>query len=386
MYTSTFGQKPTDFQSFLKLRDEANNLVAFDVVFADMLTSTKTVKGKKRVVVDHLSALLLSQIVYWHMPDKSGVSRLRVTKRNKQGNEIWWLAKRREDWMAEVRMSPDQVDRSLKVLKKKGWIEVKIHRFSSFPTTHIRLLAVKFLADYQSAATRLFSDSSPISDLGLEPRTDFLPQPENINIDHQTETTSQRVLSKGVDRTPVDSSYLEDLDDYSMFDDPHEEEKEMPTTKLTANNFLSLGSQPVEEVAEEQTQEVTEPKLDRLSQIVLLFRELYYAHFGEEHPAIKNASAKRALESLASWDEEMKAELGMEISVLVYRAIMQKYFETNFKEGTNKRFEHFCNHDILTYRYREIFRPFGTLKDGNETPIEEIHRQIESEQLASISS
>ena len=84
---------------------------------------------------DHLTALMLSQMIYWWSPDKHGVSKLRV-----QVGSRLWLVKSHADWEAELGLSRRQSDRCLAKLKQLGLIQVEIHRFNGAPTTHIRLL------------------------------------------------------------------------------------------------------------------------------------------------------------------------------------------------------------------------------------------------------
>ena len=89
---------------------------------------------------DILAGLLLSQIIYWHLPDEYGDSKLRVKKEGKM-----WLAKGRDDWHQEVRLSPKQFDRASDILAKKGIIEKKRFKFNGSPTIHIHLNEEVFL-------------------------------------------------------------------------------------------------------------------------------------------------------------------------------------------------------------------------------------------------
>lgn len=79
------------------------------------------------------SGVLLSQLVYWYLPAQ-GKSKLRVVREDKL-----WLVKRREDWWEECRLTVKQVDRSLKVLRDKGFIETKLFKYKGAATMHIAL-------------------------------------------------------------------------------------------------------------------------------------------------------------------------------------------------------------------------------------------------------
>ncbi len=93
----------------------------------------------KRMYIDvagDLSAgVLLSQIVYWYLPDEHGHSKLRIEREG-----CMWLAKAREDWWEECRISPRQSDRLLPLLESKGIIETRTWKFDGSPTTHIRIV------------------------------------------------------------------------------------------------------------------------------------------------------------------------------------------------------------------------------------------------------
>lgn len=84
---------------------------------------------------DILAALMLSQIVYWYLPEKkTGKAKLRVPHEGK-----YWLAKSHKGWFDECGFSQDQTRRCLKVLKDRGIVEVKTFKFDGAPTVHVRL-------------------------------------------------------------------------------------------------------------------------------------------------------------------------------------------------------------------------------------------------------
>lgn len=96
-----------------------------------------TVNVKKAyvdVTEDLIAGLLLSQIVYWHLPNKNNESKLRVKKKGQM-----WLAKGRSDWWEECRISEKQFDRAVKILVDKGIVEKKLFKFDGTPTVHLRL-------------------------------------------------------------------------------------------------------------------------------------------------------------------------------------------------------------------------------------------------------
>ena len=101
--------------------------------------------GERRVIAirrefielggDHVVAVLLSQIHYWYAPAKNGKTKLRV-----QRHGHLWIAKTREQWMAETGLTLKRYRRAIAVLKQKGLVEVKQMLFAGKAMSHIRLL------------------------------------------------------------------------------------------------------------------------------------------------------------------------------------------------------------------------------------------------------
>lgn len=87
---------------------------------------------------DLIAGALLGQVLYWFSAGKDGRPRARIVKENKL-----WIAKTRSDWWDEIRISPKQYDRAAKILKDKGFIEIKTFKFNGNPTTHICINAEK---------------------------------------------------------------------------------------------------------------------------------------------------------------------------------------------------------------------------------------------------
>jgi len=117
------------FQDFLRWESSTDDTVDFKKVYVDIASG------------DIVSGLLLSQIVYWHLPSKrTNKVRLRVKK---EGN--LWLAKGRDDWYDECRISARQFDRASKILVDLGILEKKVFKFSGVPTVHVRIIQDKFI-------------------------------------------------------------------------------------------------------------------------------------------------------------------------------------------------------------------------------------------------
>lgn len=105
---------------------------------------------------DLVAGVVLSQIVYWHLPSREGKARLRVKR---EGH--LWLAKGRGEWWDECRISPKQADRALEVLEQKGLIEVRLFRFGAAPTKHLRIRQEEFLRAWKDAVARETATGEP---------------------------------------------------------------------------------------------------------------------------------------------------------------------------------------------------------------------------------
>jgi len=109
------------FTDFLLWEATTRDVLDFKMAYVDMTG-------------DIMAGLLLSQIVFWHLPNKNGDTKLRV-----QHDGLLWLAKSRSDWWDEIRLTPRQVDRALGILIEKGLVVTALYKFAGAPTTHIRL-------------------------------------------------------------------------------------------------------------------------------------------------------------------------------------------------------------------------------------------------------
>jgi len=117
--------------SFLQQEEVGQEIISCKIIYVDMVN-------------DLIAAILLSQIIYWHLPSKQGKSKLRVRKEGK-----YWLAKNRQDWYSEIRITPKQYDRAIKILEEKEIIEVKNSMFQAMRTPFIRIKEREFMKLYR---------------------------------------------------------------------------------------------------------------------------------------------------------------------------------------------------------------------------------------------
>ncbi len=109
------------WQDFLSWEQSSRQTIDFKTIYVD-------------VTGDLIAGLMLSQIVYWHLPNKRGQSRLSVVHDQKA-----WLARSDSEWFDEIRITKEQARRARQILAEKALIETHVYKFNGVPTTHIRI-------------------------------------------------------------------------------------------------------------------------------------------------------------------------------------------------------------------------------------------------------
>ena len=100
---------------------------------------------------DLVAGIVLGQIAQNYVSGNSNT--VKVLKDGKL-----WLVKRRKDWWNECRITSKQVDRALKILQEKGFVEVKRFKFEGTPTSHIRL-TTKFAEEINQLLVNFYKKS-----------------------------------------------------------------------------------------------------------------------------------------------------------------------------------------------------------------------------------
>lgn len=106
----------------------------------DMISVPKTILAM--VDGDYRSAVILWHIVWWHLPNEKGETKLRVSR----GNRLW-LAMPREDWH-DFWIHPTKADRVLAGLEEDGLIDRQVGRFNGRNTPLIALNRSAFARQY----------------------------------------------------------------------------------------------------------------------------------------------------------------------------------------------------------------------------------------------
>jgi DnaD/phage-associated family protein len=170
---------------------------------------------------DLIAGILLGQIVYWFMPNEHGKSKLRVWK----DGELW-LAKGRDDWWKEIRITAKQFDRAIKILENKGFVTTKKFKFNGAPTIHIRLNIDKVMEAIDSILTDGENENSPDDEIQIDQTVNsistigengFLPKGK-IQITEKGKTLTEITTDITTENT---TSLVEELEQVSHFYQNH---------------------------------------------------------------------------------------------------------------------------------------------------------------------
>lgn len=157
-----------------------------------------------RIAGDLAAGVMLSQIIYWFLPDKNGNTKTSISF---DGED--WIAKKLSDWDEECVLSPDQARRCLKLLTDRGLIVCVTRKFNGTPTTHIRVIKEAMMDAYREGGAPNGLGEKPKSKEGQNPSGDG-EKPKSSN---KEETTA---------KTTAESSPLDALagDDVEPLDEP----------------------------------------------------------------------------------------------------------------------------------------------------------------------
>jgi hypothetical protein len=119
--------KPT-MRQFLAWEVASRDTIDFKKIYVDMAGG------------DLIAGLLLSQLVYWHLPNAEGRGKMRIRR-----DGHYWIAKTDAEWFDEIRLTKRRVQRAARILEEVGLLEKKLYRFNGHATNHYRLIAPRFL-------------------------------------------------------------------------------------------------------------------------------------------------------------------------------------------------------------------------------------------------
>lgn len=186
------------FSEYLLWERSARDTIDFKRAYVDMAG-------------DLIAGLMLSQIIYWFLPNSKGESKIRIRR---DGYD--WLAKRHQDWFEECRITEWQAPRALTVLEDAGLVVTKVYKFNGAPTTHIRIDKDSFLRRWREVIRLESSDSldsnQVIDQDGIKGKSRMQPGDSADSLTKTTsESTSQTKGNDGAGAPAADQPQLEGL-------------------------------------------------------------------------------------------------------------------------------------------------------------------------------
>lgn len=292
-----------DMNKFLALKSIEQQRVNFEMTYVDVAGG------------DLVAGLLLSQIIYWFSPDKNGKSKTRATYKGRRA-----IAKNRYDWYEEVRITPRQYDRSIKILKELNIVDIENSMFSGKRTPFIMLNDDVFLRLYNNELSRYNETVTPIlpnsntdTDESVTPLTD-------TTTETTTKTTSYKVY-KGDVTTSRDKAFSFDILNKQI-------------DKIFKENYENeyIGNLTIEDVKE----------------LFVMFYEIGNCRRGTKPTRLKNEQVENIIESLYRiGDDEF------EPSLEDYKLIIEDYFKQDFP-NCDYGINHFISGDVLLMRYYNL--------------------------------
>lgn len=329
---------------------------------------------------DLVAGTLLSQIMYWFSLDRNKKSKIRIFK---DGN--YWLAKGREDWFEEIRISPKQYDTAVKKLKEKGLVETKLYKFNAVPTTHIRPIFKEINAKINEWKHKIELEITNGTDIDIpKQENSVLPNGENgifrsVNIEFDKEGNSL------TENTNID--YITD-NSFANEKDNSQETWESNNSRIGEYESCISMSLGVKQKAKEtplkdmptRAKEIADKLVDRTElsdgvyDCIEYFLEKYKAKNRKEHLPLRNDTLQRVVETmLSSITVPHYENLENKFQTIFYplvcfmtdwedrKEVIDRYFDTKFnyidedENGKEKKIEvdyslvHFTHADVITH-------------------------------------
>ena len=358
--------------------DNKETSLKVDYIFAHSFNHT--LHAYIDITGDLIAGTLLSQILYWFSKTKDGKSRVRVFKEGK-----YWLAKGREEWFAEIRISPKQYDSAISKLKKAGFVETKIFKFRGVPTTHVRpecdvigekvdewkKNVAKMLAEDEPPAG--FTDSSnpvlPDGGNGIYPNGKMeLPERGNSITETTTKTTNN--FTESTMQRPQPQLFTPSPDGVNIY---FPFQRKGSANSGRKNRYIPedyTGAQlkeHIEPVIREEVEKCDEFGYTDLTQttseiieIISAFYAKYYVRFRKRHRVLSDEAYRNIVHRYLNAPDEVRF-----YGPRIYYTLMDKYFDTKFNQkgrydgAVEMSVSHFMTFDILQNLYYQFAKEIG---------------------------
>lgn len=163
---------------------------------------------------DLVSGVLLSQIIFWFLPNpETGQLKTEIYREGMR-----WIAKERGEWWKEIRITPKQYDRAIKMLEDRGLVITTVWKWKSVNTVHIT-------AFWEMVKARLDGDDVAIADAfkvrqrviqGLTKGKSSNPKGESLNYPKVNPRIDERAISIDKDSEITPETTPETTDSFKI--------------------------------------------------------------------------------------------------------------------------------------------------------------------------
>ena len=121
-----------DFRAFLLWERSSRDTIDFKKIYVD-------------IAGELVPGLILSQIIYWFLPNKKGEPKATIVH---DGHT--WIAKKNDSWWDECRVKERTAMRAIAYLCEKKLIITEVFKFNGYPTVHIRINHDAFMTAWET--------------------------------------------------------------------------------------------------------------------------------------------------------------------------------------------------------------------------------------------
>lgn len=331
---------------------------------------------------DLTAGVLLSQIMYWF--DKDSKNERVRTKIKKNG--YFWIARRRDEWANEIRVSPKQYDSAMKKLKAKDLVIVEKFKINGAPTTHIRpndeTINIAIKQWKEQIALEIIKnnemDQRDANSLNQNLPEEEIHEKEASNADKhwffpkEEFPNSQNKENHGISQNGkmelpesgnslINKNYNKDLDDIYKkrikdsnttnvvsVDSPCPDKPEARSTQSPLGMGISeiLLRKGINQYWDDAGYGEYKDLKTNVTNTILYFLQKYKSKMGKSHIHLKEEYIKTVVDGIIAMPDEMVELVDAYGFEYIYKLSIDMYFDTDFREDTNYRIFHFITGDI----------------------------------------
>ena len=360
-----------------------------DVDFAFSNKKNHTLHAYIDIAGGLVEGTLLTQILYWCGNDKDeSKDKLKVFRDGE-----YWLAKGRESWWEEIRITPRQFDTAVKNLKNKNLIDTARFHFGGVPTIHVRPIYKEInnaIDEWKENYKKVIEEEN-----GKEKYVRVNSNLQNCKI---TDCENNNLQNGEIEMTDLQNANNININNISSTEITNREYDTENTSNSLSNDkdnsktkVLELHNSPVSEETKQETRvlktlgrKTYTPKqtslkdmstrageisyrlvddtktADEVSYCIWYFLEQYKIHRHKEHIPLTNDKLYEVVKTMLStitikhkndggmFESDYNPLVADNVSRADIRSVINKYFQTKFREKTDYSLVHFTQEGVLT--------------------------------------